>query len=123
VIEQLFPLSVARALLPELRARSEDFTAARADLAELMMAMRTATPSRLGGLPEAKAYEARMHEFLEWLQHQGIHVKGLAPLLLDFPSELDGRPVLLCWLEGESELAWYHDAELGFQARRPLPRD
>jgi hypothetical protein len=26
--------------------------------------------------------------------------------------------VLLCWLEGERELAWYHKAEFGFAGRR-----
>jgi hypothetical protein len=30
-------------------------------------------------------------------------------------------PVLLCWLEGEEELAWYHHVGLGFAGRRRLP--
>jgi hypothetical protein len=29
-------------------------------------------------------------------------------------------PVLLCWLEGEPELSWYHRLDLGFLARRRL---
>jgi hypothetical protein len=52
----------------------------------------------------------------------GVEVKGFAPLLVDFPSELDGSPVLLCWLEGEAELGWYHRPEYGFVGRRPLNR-
>ena len=46
--------------------------------------------------------------------------RGLAPLLVDFPSELDGTDVLLCWLEGDRALEWYHRADLGFAGRRPL---
>jgi hypothetical protein len=29
--------------------------------------------------------------------------------------------VLLCWLESEPELAWYHRLDLGFAGRRRLP--
>jgi hypothetical protein len=49
-----------------------------------------------------------------------VQVKGFAPLLLDFPMRHDGRDLLLCWLEGERELAWYHDVAHGFPGRRPL---
>jgi hypothetical protein len=49
-----------------------------------------------------------------------VQVKGFAPLLLDFPMSHDGRDLLLCWLEGERELAWYHDVAHGFPGRRPL---
>ena len=54
------------------------------------------------------------------VQQTGAELKGLAPLLVDFPADLDGVPVLLCWLEGDRELAWYHRDDLGFAGRRPL---
>ncbi len=72
-------------------------------------------------LADIKGNEARLGELLDGLRAQGIEVKGWAPLLIDFPSELDGRDVLLCWLEGETELGWYHDPALGFAGRRRLP--
>jgi arsenite methyltransferase len=28
--------------------------------------------------------------------------------------------VLLCWIEGETELRWYHRLDLGFAGRRRL---
>ena len=62
-----------------------------------------------------------MDELLTFVQDSGAGAKGLAPLLLDFPSELDGADVLLCWLEGDRELGWYHRADLGFAGRRKLP--
>ena len=61
-----------------------------------------------------------MSELADRLQAMGLQIKGFAPLLLDFPMRHDGREILLCWLEGERELGWYHDAELGFAGRRPL---
>jgi len=38
---------------------------------------------------------------------------------LDLPLNY-GVPVLLCWLEGDRELAWYHRDDLGFAGRRRL---
>ena len=58
---------------------------------------------------------------LGWFSAEGLDLKGIAPLLLDFPAELDGDTVLLCWLEGERELRWYHKPEHGFAGRRPIP--
>jgi hypothetical protein len=29
--------------------------------------------------------------------------------------------VLLCWLEGDRSLGWYHRLDLGFAGRRRLP--
>ncbi|GIJ43425.1 hypothetical protein Val02_03110 [Virgisporangium aliadipatigenens] len=93
----------------------------RADLAELTAALASDNPfTPLGGLPERKAAEARLGELLADVRAAGVQLKGVAPLLVDFPAEFDGVPVLLCWLEGDAELAWYHRADLGFAGRRPL---
>jgi hypothetical protein len=118
--EQEFTVAEARVLLPEVRARAAEIVRARADLAELTFDLRAAGSSELGGIPEAKAFEARLNEAIAWFGAQGIEVKGVAPLLLDFPAVLDGRSVRLCWLEGDTELSWYHRTELGFAGRRPL---
>ncbi|MFL6139926.1 MAG: DUF2203 domain-containing protein [Frankiaceae bacterium] len=120
-MERMFSLDEARELMPELRRRADAAVTARADLAEIAAALRAGSDSPLGGMPELKAAEARFHEQVTWLQEQGLHVKGVAPLLVDFPALLDGVEVLLCWLEGEPDLAWYHRPEVGFAGRRPLP--
>jgi hypothetical protein len=93
----------------------------RADLAELTAALRAGEDSALGGLPEVKALEASLHELLGWFAERGIEVKGAAPLVIDFPATLLGAPALLCWLEGEAEIGWYHRPEAGFLGRRRLP--
>jgi hypothetical protein len=120
-VDRIFTLEQARLLMPDLLARADDAVEVRADLVELKSALNQDTASALGGLPEAKALEARLSEILGWFSAEGLDLKGIAPLLLDFPAELDGDTVLLCWVEGERELRWYHRPEHGFAGRRPIP--
>lgn len=118
---RLFTVAEARALMPEVHRIADALIPARADLAELSRQLRDEGHSPDGGVPEAKALEARVSELLGWFPEQGIEVKGFAPLLIDFPAELDGVSVRLCWLESEGELDWYHRSDLGIVGRRRLP--
>jgi len=121
-MSRLFTLDEARALMPEILGEARELVAARADLAEITYDRETGGLSPLGGLAEVKAIEARMQETLSRWAGLGLEVKGIAPVLLDFPSVLDGVSVRLCWIEGEPELGWYHRTELGFAGRRQLPQ-
>ena len=112
----LFTVEEAREVLAELRPVLDELVTVRADAAELASAVRQGRP----GLADLKGYEARLDELMTTVQQTGVELKGWAPLLLDFAADLDGVPVLLCWLEGERELAWYHRADVGFAGRRPL---
>ncbi len=121
-MDRIFSLDEARSLMPEVVARVTDLVALRADLAELSYDLENAGGSPLGGIPEGKALEARIGEILLWFGDHGVELKGVAPVLVDFPAVLDGVSVRLCWIEGEKDLGWYHRTELGFPGRRPLPR-
>ena len=104
VVDRIFTLEQARLLMPDLLARADETVKVRADLVELQSALNHGMTSALGGLPEAKALEARLSELFGWFSSEGLDLKGIAPLLLDFSAELDGDTVLLCWLESEREL-------------------
>ncbi|MEU4564562.1 DUF2203 domain-containing protein [Actinoplanes sp. NPDC023936] len=118
----LFTLPEARDELERLRPVLDEIVTVRADLVELTAALTPGgEPTDLGGLPERKAAEARLNELMTEVQETGAELKGVAPLLVDFPAEFDGVPVLLCWLEGDPDIAWYHRADLGFAGRRRLP--
>jgi hypothetical protein len=118
----LFTVDEAAAELDRLLPVLDEIVALRADAAELAAAMSAEGRSTsLGGVPELKAAQARLDELLTTVQETGAHLKGIAPLLVDFASELDGVDVLLCWLEGDRALGWYHRLDLGFAGRRPLP--
>jgi hypothetical protein len=118
----LFNVSEARAELARLRPVLAEIVALRADAAELAASLHDGGhPTDLGGLPELKAAQARLDDLMTTVQATGAELKGFAPLLVDFPAELDGVPVLLCWLEGDEGLDWYHRTDLGFAGRRRLP--
>ena len=116
----LFTPAQARVELARLRPALEELVTLRADVVEMAAALAGGEPTPIGGLPEWKAAEARLDEVLTEVRQTGVELKSVAPLLIDFPAEIDGTPVYLCWLEGESELAWYHRVDLGFAGRRRL---
>ncbi len=117
----LFTLEQARSELAALLPVLAEIVTVRADVVELAASLNGEEPSPLGGLPEWKAAEARLNDLMTRVQETGVELKSLAPLLVDYPADLDGVPVLLCWLEGEPELLWYHRLDLGFAGRRRLP--
>jgi hypothetical protein len=119
--DRLFTVPEVKAVLTRLRAPLAEFVSLRADASELAEALQSGSTTSLGGRAELKAAEARLDELLSMMVAAGAELKGVAPLLLDFPGELDGGPVMFCWLEGDEDLSWYHRSDLGFVARRRLP--
>jgi arsenite methyltransferase len=118
----LFTVPEARAELARLRPVLDELVRLRADAAELAASLRPGgRETALGGMPEWKAAQARLDDLMTTVQRTGAELKGFAPLLVDFPAEVDGVDVLLCWLEGDPELCWYHRVDLGFAGRRRLP--
>ena len=113
-----FSLAEARALLPDIVAAAGEIIPLRADLVAAAKAQRQGSPQ--ANLADVKAMEARLSDLLDRLGELGAVVKGWAPLLVDLPVVVAGREVLVCWLEGDRALEWYHDPDDGFAGRRPL---
>ncbi len=97
----MFTLIEARAELLRLLPLLDRIVDLRAEAAELAAACRTGSRTELGGLAELKAAQAGLDELLTEVQQTGVQLKGVAPLLIDFPGERDGVEVLFCWLERE----------------------
>ncbi|MGC5032002.1 DUF2203 domain-containing protein [Micromonospora sp. DT229] len=115
----VFTLAQARHLVATLQPRIDELIRVRADLTELQVDLTNHGLSALGGRPEAKALEARLHAICDEIGQHGIEIKSVAPVLLDFPGERAGRQVLWCWLEGDTDVRWYHRVDCGFGGRRP----
>lgn len=54
------------------------------------------------------------------LEALGCEIKDFDLGLVDFPSQREGRVVYLCWKLGEPEVAYWHERDAGYAARRPL---
>jgi hypothetical protein len=50
----------------------------------------------------------------------GVQVKDLDIGLLDFPCEVDGQVILLCWKLGEKTITHWHGVSEGFAGRKPV---
>lgn len=69
---------------------------------------------------DAQAIAREIDGYQRELEGLGIQLKDRRIGLVDFPSEVHGRPVLLCWRLGESEVQFWHEIDAGYGGRQPL---
>lgn len=70
---------------------------------------------------EAQQLARDIDGYVAEIRELGVQMKGFDTGLVDFPGEIDGRPVLLCWQLGEESVQYWHEENAGFAGRRPLP--
>ena len=109
----------ATAALPEVRAQVTR-------LRELIEAARSKAGGN-GGQPSGNGHGStssgsnEAQSILANLTDQGIIVRDPERGLIDFPARApSGRTYLLCWVEGEASIVWWHWQEDGFAGRTPL---
>jgi hypothetical protein len=71
-------------------------------------------------LLQFQKHEENLRRELANVQALGCEVKDPDIGLVDFYSERNGEPVLLCWKRGESRVGFYHTLSSGFAGRKPL---
>ena len=62
----------------------------------------------------------RFYASIEELEKTGVVLKGLEEGLLDFPSKKFDDEIWLCWKEGETEIKFWHEKDVGFNGRKPI---
>jgi hypothetical protein len=126
---QLFTVDHANRTLPLVRRIVEDvvrehrrWQEAIVELDLLVSGVRADLPDpRAAALEkEIQAIAREIDGFQGELETLGIQLKDRRIGLIDFPSELDGRRVLLCWRLGESSVQFWHDESSGYAGRQPL---
>jgi hypothetical protein len=95
--------------------------AVRAAMGESGESGRVSVGELLRTHPEVEPMAREIEALLAEIDEAGGQFKGLELGLVDFPAEIDGEVVLLCWQYGEPEVAFYHHMDAGFAGRRPLP--
>lgn len=69
---------------------------------------------------EVQALAREIAGFQRELEALGIELKDPRLGLVDFPGELGGRRILLCWRLGEPEVQFWHEVDAGYAGRQPL---
>lgn len=62
----------------------------------------------------------KVKDALAEIDATGVQVKDVDIGLLDFPCEVEGRTVLLCWRLGEKGITHWHGVAEGFAGRKPI---
>ena len=62
----------------------------------------------------------KFYQAIEDLEDTGVVIKGIEEGLLDFPSKRFDDEVWLCWKEGETEIKFWHEKDVGFSGRKPI---
>ena len=132
-MSKTFTLGEAQTLLPVVEAllRKAQVAAAQAGSLEQEMQLLSHRIFLSGGMHVDVSGAARRRaehdkavqeakDTLAEIDSIGVQVKDLEEGLLDFPSVMDGKTVLLCWKLGEPAIAHWHTEEEGFAGRKPL---
>jgi hypothetical protein len=62
----------------------------------------------------------RIKDAVAEIDATGVQVKDLDIGLLDFPCEVEGEIILLCWKRGEEKITHWHSTSEGFAGRKPI---
>jgi len=131
--DRTFTLSEAQALLPVLesllRAAMEGKKTAEAvsdDLSALQNRIFLSGGYHVDILQvlrrkgEGEKGAQRARDAIAEISATGVQVKDLDIGLLDFPCQVEGEIVLLCWKSGETSITHWHGTEEGFAGRKPI---
>ncbi len=69
---------------------------------------------------ETRVLAEEITTHIQELEQVGCQLKDFRTGLLDYPAELEGRTILLCWLYGEDDILFWHEVDAGFSGRQPI---
>lgn len=126
---RLFTVDEANALLPELRPLVERILTHLTSLKEKSEVvireerLSPSSPELMKSLQQNAAIASLIQEvkcMVEEINEHGCICKGIEEGLVDFPCQLGGEIVFLCWRFGEESVGYWHRIEDGFAGRKPL---
>ena len=131
--ERTFTLDEAQSLLPVLESLLRSAISAKKTMDEVEAEMQELqqriflnggtfvdiVPVARRKAERAKA-EQRAKDALAEIDSIGVQVKDIDIGLLDFPCEVEGQVILLCWKAGEKSITHWHGTGEGFAGRKPI---
>lgn len=130
--QKLFTLEQANNMLPLVRAIVTDLSQLYGELVERQQRLEHLSSGRDRDASDPYSDELRqmeqqmdrdrdrLREFVQELAELGVECKDPGQGLIDFPCEMEGRVVNLCWKLDEPEVLFWHELDAGFAGRQPL---
>ena len=117
---KVFTLSQATKTLPLVKKIAADILKTGQSIRELSIEMEKPEEN-----PEINRLMDQLDELFGEMEALGCYYKdwNFTVGLVDFPSRINGRDVMLCWRSDEEGILYYHDAEAGFAGRRLIPKE
>ena len=121
-----FTIQEANAALPAVIHKYKDLQKQKAEVQKLEAQLNSqmGMSSSLGDYATIKkqlnSAVTKFYGLIEELENTGVVLKSLEEGLLDFPSKRFDEDVWLCWKEGETEIKFWHERDVGFMGRKPL---
>lgn len=119
-------LPLVRAIVADVARMATDLTERKERLSQILggrTSLESGNPyddEMVQVASEIEQDESQLLEYVRELSEIGVELKDARQGLVDFPAEVDGRMVWLCWRLGEPEVAFWHELDAGFTGRRPL---
>ncbi|MEJ7813310.1 MAG: DUF2203 domain-containing protein [Gemmatimonadaceae bacterium] len=118
---KIFSVEDANRTLPLVSRIVQDIVAQHTRWRERVARFELSSP------PESQLIEREVHElaaeiqsYVQELDQLGIEIKDYTTGLIDFPGELAGRRVWLCWRLGEAAVEYWHELDAGYSGRQRL---
>lgn len=128
-MDKTFSVEQANKMLPLIRRIVEDavrdYTRWQDRVREFEIAsLRTSADHPDTIAAELESDVRRLAENIDSYVHEigqlGVYMKSIDSGIVDFPAEMDGRRIFLCWHLGEESVEYWHDVGSGFTERQRL---
>ena len=118
--QKFFTPQQANKRLPLIKKIVEDILSRGKKLKALAILEQTSSVEE-----QANALTIEVEQLMDELEVLGCHFKdwNFEIGLVDFPSEINGQKVLLCWRSDEPHLRWYHGFSEGYAGRKLIPEN
>lgn len=118
---RIWTLEEANAALPEVKVLVRRLRTLAGATRQRRERSRGNGVSGNGHASQAGDAAAELRAVLQELTERGVVVRDPGRGLIDFPARSPtGRDYLLCFLDGEDAIGWWHWPDAGFAGRTPI---
>jgi len=128
-MDRVFTVDDANRTLPLVRRIVEDVVRANRVWREKILELDLVASSTRADEPreraaalekEAQELAREIDGYQAELAELGVLLKDRRMGLVDYPTDMHGKRVYLCWRLGEAEVQFWHEEDAGYSGRQPL---